>query len=158
VRKIRVYVDTSVFGGTQDEEFAEPSRRFFERVDQGEYLVLLSATTYGELERAPEGVSRVLRRLSRQEFEEVPVDAEVRALADAYLEAGIVGRASADDALHVAAATVSGADVILSWNFRHIVNYDRIRKFNAVNLMRGYRTLDVRSPLEMGYGDEAKDV
>jgi len=120
--------------------------------------VLLSATTYGELERAPEGVSRVLRRLSRQEFEEVPVDAEVRALADAYLEAGIVGRASADDALHVAAATVSGADVILSWNFRHIVNYDRIRKFNAVNLMRGYRTLDVRSPLEMGYGDEAKDV
>ena len=53
------------------------------------------------------------------------------------------------DALHVASATIAGADLILSWNFKHIVSYDRIQLFNGVNILQGYRALDIRSPLEM---------
>jgi len=87
-----------------------------------------------------------------------PLVEEAKELATLYLDGGILGRASAEDAFHVAIATVAGADLILSWNFKHIVNYERIRKFNAVNLMNGYKTLDIRSPWEMEYGDENEDV
>jgi hypothetical protein len=154
MRRIRVYVDTSVFGGTQDEEFAETSRRFFRRVQSGEYTVLLSAHTVDELMPAPDQVLGVLRDLPQHCVETVASSDEAEVLAKAYIEAGALGEASHMDALHVAAATVAGADLILSWNFKHIVCYDRIQLFNGVNVLHGYRDLDIRSPLEMDHGDE----
>ena len=74
------------------------------------------------------------------------------------MNAGVVTRTHESDALHVAAATVARADLIVSWNFRHMVNYERIRKFNGVNAMEGYPAIEIRSPLEIQYGDENKDV
>ena len=62
------------------------------------------------------------------------------------------------DATHVAAATVARADLILSWNFKHLVNYNRIRKFNGVNALKGFAQIEIRSPLEVSYGDEGEDV
>jgi len=158
VRRIRVYVDTSVFGGTQDEEFREASDLFLDRVRRGEYRILISEVTYGELEGAPEAVHRVLEDLPDAAFEQVPTGDEARALANEYIAAGVVGAGSLDDALHVATATVAGADLIVSWNFRHIVNYDRVRKFNGVNLMKGYQTVNVCSPLEVAYGAEGEGI
>ena len=69
-----------------------------------------------------------------------------------------VARRARPDAVHVAAATVAQADLILSWNFEHIVRYDRIRKFNGVNAIQGYRVLDIRSPLEIDYDGEDQDI
>jgi len=158
LRAIRVYVDTSVFGGVYDDEFAEPTNRFFERVKAGEFLVLVSQVTLDELLRAPDDVRRVLDGLPQGSFVEVPVGEDAKALARAYIDAGALGEAFVEDASHVAIAAVAGADLILSWNFRHIVNYSRIRRFNAVNLLNGYRPMDIRSPLEMEYGDEDEDV
>lgn len=153
MHKIRVYVDTSVFGGIRDGRFAEATCVFFERVSRGDYTVLVSPVTYAELEGSPAPVQEVLRGVPGTCLEEVALGTDVQALASAYIAAGVLGEASADDALHVAAATVAGADLILSWNFRHIVNYERINKFNAVNLMNGYRALDIRSPLEIAHDD-----
>lgn len=158
MHRIRVYVDTSVFGGTQDEEFAEASNRFFERVKNGEFVVLVSETTYRELTNAPEEVRRVLAALPNECVEELFVEDDAESLAEAYVSAGVLARGAEDDARHVATATVAKADLILSWNFRHIVNYDLIRKFNAVNLLNGYKPLDVHSPLEVEYGGENKNV
>ena len=155
---VRVYVDTSVFGGTQDEEFAESSRRFFQRVHRGEFSVLISQVSLDELSLAPEAVRAVLGDLSEQQVQRVAITDEVKALADAYFAAGALGRTNVDDALHVAAATVARADVIVSWNFKHIVNFQRIRRFNGVNLASGYPMLDIRSPLEMDYGDQDEDI
>jgi hypothetical protein len=70
-------------------------------------------------------------------------------LRDAYLAAGVVGAASENDAHHVALAAVARADLIVSWNFKHIVHVDKIRRFNAVNLIEGYGMIDIRSPLEV---------
>ena len=70
-------------------------------------------------------------------------------LASAYISENILGKASEGDALHVAAATVANADLILSWNFKHIVNYDRIRGFNGVNLKYGYKAMSIISPMEL---------
>ena len=155
---VRAYVDTSVFGGTQDEEFADSSRRFFQRVHGGEFSVLISQVSLDELVLAPEAVRAVLGDLPAGQVQRIAITDEITALADAYLAAGALGRSHIDDALHVAAATVARADVIVSWNFKHIVNFQRIRRFNGVNLASGYPMLDIRSPLEMDYGDQDEDV
>jgi len=158
MRQIRVYVDTSVFGGVADEEFCAPSQRFFDRVKAGDFLVLLSLHTADELAGAPEQVKQLVDSLPAECVERLTPADEVTALAEAYMAAGALGRASELDARHVAAATVARADALLSWNFRHIVNYDRIRKFNGVNVLNGYATIDIRSPLEMEYEGQDQDV
>ena len=152
--KIRVYVDTSVFGGVNDEVFSEASRLFFAQVVSGKYTVLISPNTVEELEAAPEYVRQTLRELPKSSLEWVELDDEVLALADAYIQEGVLSAGSHADALHVAAASVASADLVLSWNFRHIVRYDRVRMFNGVNALRGYRPLDIRSPLEVVYGQD----
>lgn len=151
---IRVYVDTSVFGGTQDDEFAEVTRRFFKRVLKGLYIVMVSAETLRELAKAPSAVRSLWESLPADGIEEVPTSEQVKALANEYIKAGVLGPGSASDALHVACATTAGADLILSWNFRHIVNFDRIRGFNRVNVMNGYGAMTILSPLEIGGDDE----
>jgi predicted nucleic acid-binding protein len=158
VRIPRVYVDTSVFGGVNDDEFAVPSARFFERVRRGDFVILVSLQTIAELRDAPEVVRRALADLPQRSLEAVDIDGEVESLAEAYLRAAVLSVASRGDALHVAAATVAGADLVLSWNFKHIVRYDRVRKFNGVNAVMGYRPLDIRSPLEVEHGDEGQDL
>lgn len=77
------------------------------------------------------------------------VEGEAFSLADAYIQRGILGPGSRSDALHVALATVGGVDVLVSWNFRHIVNLGRVRLFHSANLERGYPLIEIRSPLEV---------
>ena len=158
MRKIRVYLDASVFGGTRDEEFAQPSRLFFDRVRRGEFVMLLSPGTMRELASAPQEVLSDSRGFAPECMEEVPLNDEVRDLAAEYVRAGVLGESSRSDAVHVAAATVAGADLILSWNFRHLVNFNRIRGFNGVNVALGYRTMTILSPLEVAYEDQDQDV
>ena len=158
MRKLEVYVDTSVFGGTNDDEFREESMRFFDLARQGRYLLLVSRITVDELEGAPSAVRDFVRGLPPNCLQQVPVTEEVEVLAQDYLDAGALGEKSRADALHVAAATVARADLILSWNFKHIVNYDRIRRFNGINVLKGYNQIEIRSPLEIGYGDEDQEV
>jgi len=158
MRRIRIYVDTSVFGGTADEEFAVASRRFFHRVCGGEFVVLVSQITLDELTGAPDDVQQVLKDLPDDCLVHAVADEEAMALAQAYLDAGILSGSHLADAIHVATATVAGADMIVSWNFRHIVNYDRIRKYNGVNALKGYAPLEIHSPLEMLDDHEGKDL
>jgi predicted nucleic acid-binding protein len=158
MRPPRVYVDTSVFGGSQDVEFDTDSQRFFDRVRAGDFEVLVSRMVLEELASAPSHVQGVLRTLPPDRFVVLERTAETLRLADAYIDAGVLTASKRTDALHVAAATVARADLILSWNFRHMVNYDRIRGFSAVNLMQGYHPVDIRSPQELAYGREDEDV
>ena len=151
MRKIRVYVDTSVFGGIQDEEFCEASRRFFKQVHEGEFVVLLSTVTLLELEKSPDVIKTAWQSLPADSVEILPIGSDVQELAEAYVNANVLAASSHNDALHVAAATVAGADLILSWSFKHIVNFNRIRGFNSVNVSLGYRTLTILSPLEVSY-------
>lgn len=153
MHKVRVYVDTSVFGGAEDVEFAAPTRQFFERVKNGEFVLVVSAEVLRELRGAPDAVRNVLAGVPDDCLEDASISEEVISLAQAYVSGGVLDKASLADALHVAAATVSEADVIVSWNFKHVVNYERIRKYNAVNALNGYRTIEIRSPSEMTHGD-----
>ncbi len=82
-------------------------------------------------------------------MEGISLTEEAESLRDAYLRNDVVGEAQKNDALHVALASIAKADMIVSWNFKHIVHYDKIRGFNAVNLREGYLPIDIRSPLEV---------
>ncbi|MCG3130811.1 MAG: hypothetical protein FLDDKLPJ_01584 [Phycisphaerae bacterium] len=148
------YADTSVYGGVFDEEFSEASRSFFNLAGGGRFRLLVSDVLRREIERAPDHVRGFFdQQLHLMTF--VAFTREVMALRDAYLKAGILGVKSADDAAHVASAVVGGADLIVSWNFRHIVHIDKARMYNAVNQLHGYRAVEIRSPAEViEYEDE----
>jgi len=147
-RTISAYADTSVFGGVFDDEFRDPSKAFFEAVRAGRFVLVTSELVRQEIAAGPQ----VVRRL----FEDMlpvadiaTVTAETLQLQQAYLNIGIVSERFATDALHVALATVSGASMIVSWNFRHIVNFQKIPKYNAVNKLHGYGDIAIYSPLEV---------
>ena len=156
-RPIRVYVDTSVIGGCLDEEFRTASIRLFNRSRAGYALLVISDTTLAELASAPQTVRSVIEDLPKECLEFVHQNAESEVLAEEYIRQAVVSRRMLADAQHIAVATLARVDVLVSWNFRHIVNLDRIHGFNAVNLRSGYPLLEIRSPLEV-WKDDDEDV
>lgn len=151
---MKIYADTSVFGGVFDEQFAEPSRKFFDEVADGRYALVISAVVQNEIDGgAPDDVRKFFEDTTGA-ARVVKLTPDIIRLRNAYLEAGIVTEKSVEDAAHVAAATASGCQAIVSWNFKHIVHFDKIRKYNAVNDLNGYTRIEIRSPAEvLYYGD-----
>ena len=144
--KQRLYVDTSVFGGFYDVEFAEFTKPLFERFLNGEFTLLFSTVTQDELENAPENVKALVTSLKIEHTEFIETTNESVDLAALYVTEKVVGQTSYVDCLHIALATVNRADYLISWNFKHIVNVQRIRGYNAINIKNGYQQLEIRSP------------
>jgi len=149
----RVYADTSVFGGVFDAEFDAHSKAFFDQVRAGRFRLVISPVIERELAAAPDQVRAWYTDFSGLS-ESTLVTSESLQLQASYLSAGIVSERSAEDALHVALATVSLCDILVSWNFKHIVHVDKGPKYNAVNALRGYRDLAIHSPAEVVHYEE----
>ena len=145
---IRVYADTSVYGGVFDDDFGTSSRAFFEQIEAGCYRLVTSPLLREELLGAPARVREWYERFAPGS-EQVVVSEAAVLLQQAYLSAGIVGRLWEADALHVAIATTSGCRVIGSWNFKHIVSFQKIPLYNGVNLTRGFGAIAIHSPPEV---------
>ena len=117
---------------------------------------MVSEIVAAEVEDAPEGVRQRYDELMELDAEVLEVDGEVLHLADTYQARKILMPKFYDDGLHIALATIAGVDLLVSWNFRHIVHYEKIRLFGAVNKELGYAPLQIYSPREVThYGDEA---
>ena len=155
-RPMRVYADTSVFGGTCDTEFEEASRAFFDLVRASKFRLVVSAVVLDELVTAPDAVRSFFSEMLGY-IEVLEPSDEADALQEAYVDAKIVSSSHKRDAFHVASATVSGCVMIVSWNFRHIVNYRRVPLYNAVNVVAGYTPITICSPLEV-VSDEEESV
>ena len=148
--RLRVYADTSVIGGCEDDEFSRPSRQLIDRFVHGEMTLALSSLTLRELEAAPKHVRDILRAVPPHCTEIVDLSDEAEKLAARYIERGALSPGMLADALHIAVATVAGVDVLVSWNFKHMVNLSRIQIYNGVNRDMGYAILDIRTPREIG--------
>jgi predicted nucleic acid-binding protein len=148
-RKERFYIDTSVIGGCLDPEFERASRRLLDLFTTGERTALISDITVAEVRQAPREVRRLLDDIPADHVESVELDEESNALSASYVEGKVIPRRFLADAQHIAMATVARADLVVSWNFKHIVNLERIRGFNSVNVKLGYGTVEVRSPWEV---------
>jgi len=153
--KQRIYIDTSVVGGYFDEEFKEATIKLFERLDKNEIIFVVSDLLDLELLNAPPHVKEHLLQYSADKFERIELTQEAIQLADNYITEKVVGKTSLEDCRHIALATINKVDVLSSWNFKHIVNLDRIRGYNSVNLRLGYSIIEIRSPKDLvKYGDE----
>lgn len=151
----RIYIDTSVVGGYFDEEFKEATSMLFQRLENREVRFVVSDLLDLELINAPTHVKELLFKYPPDFFERVELTDEAVKLADTYIEGKVVGRTSVEDCRHIAMATIYKVDVLASWNFKHIVNLDRINGYNSVNLRLGYTMIEIRSPKDLvNYGDE----
>mgnify|MGYP001221603025 FL=1 len=102
-----------------------------------------------ELSRAPKNVRELLYKFTPDKFERVYLTEESVKLADAYISEKVVGKISLEDCRHIALATINRVDVLASWNFKHIVNLDRIKGYNSVNIKLGYPIIEIRSPKDL---------
>ena len=144
---LSIYIENSVIGGYFDDEFKNFTHKLFEKFRNGTYKPIVSSHVIAELENgAPEYVKEVLKTIN---YEEHIVNDEMLELAKKYMEQKIVSKNYYSDALHIAVATILRVDVMVSWNFKHIVNLGKIKLFNSVNLKEGYSILEIRSPREV---------
>ncbi|EKO16383.1 MULTISPECIES: hypothetical protein [Leptospira] len=144
----RVYVDTSVYGGYFDKEFSDWTEKFFEEVDEEKFKIVVSPLVTWELRNSPVWVREFYSRYY-SESETLRITKEVMTLGDAYLLNKVVGESSRRDCIHIACATIAKVDVLISWNFKHIVRLDRIQGYNLVNGKLGYSVLEIRNPMEV---------
>ena len=145
----RVYIDTSIIGGYFDEEFEFYTKLFFEKVEQGKFKIIISDILITELQGAPDEVLTFYDSVSPTQVEYVEQTKDSIRLGEEYLNEGVVGKASRTDCRHIALATLINADILVSWNFKHIVNIKRIRGYNSVNIKNGHRILEIRTPREI---------
>lgn len=149
MKKLRVYVDTSVIGGCHDAEFKIWSDALIEDFAHRRYIPVLSDVTAAEINAAPQTVRAVYRDLVTIPAEIIAVNEEALGLVEDYAAQGVLGQRFRNDMLHIALASIAEVDVLVSWNFKHIVRLDKIRLFNAVNLAQGYKPLAIHSPREV---------
>ena len=152
--KLRIYIDTSVVGGYFDEEFSDATIRLFDRLENKEIVFVISDLLELELIGAPQNVRELLYNFSADKFERIQLTDDAIQLADTYITEKVVGKTSLEDCRHIALATIYKVDVLASWNFKHIVNLDKIKGYNSVNYRLGYAMIEIRSPIDLvNYGD-----
>ena len=147
--RLMIYIDTSVIGGCLDKEFQNASRQLIDKFKQGEMIAVISELTTLELKDAPQEVRDIIREIPEENIDYEELTEEAVNLARKYIVEGVIGEGKLVDAEHIAIATLNRVDVLVSWNFRHIVNLSKIRGYNSVNLKYGYPLLEIRSPLEV---------
>ena len=153
--KQKIYIDTSIVGGYFDEEFKEATMKLFERLVNNEVTFVVSDLLDLELLNAPQHVKELLHNYSADKFYRIDLTEEAIKLADTYVAEKVVGKSNLEDCRHIALATIHKVDILASWNFKHIVNLDRIKGFNSVNLRLGYSMIEIRSPKDLiKYGND----
>lgn len=153
----RYYIDTSVIGGCFDDEFMNWSNAFFDEIIKGEKIAVISDLTIRELDLAPDPVKIKFNEIPDNFIENIITLDEAYVLAEQYVKEEAISKKFLEDAIHIANATINMVHALVSWNFKHIVNLERIKRYNAVNLKYGYSILEIRSPIEVLNPDRNED-
>ena len=147
--KQRIYADTSVLGGCFDDEFDKHSLQLIGQFKKGEKILVASDLMLRELQDAPPAVDDLFNSIPVEFVEFVMLDQEAKFLARKYIEEQTISEKFLVDAQHIALASINRVDVLVSWNFKHIVNLRRIHLYNATNLKYDYPLIEIRSPREV---------
>ena len=148
-RTKRIYIDTSVVYGALSQKFGQDTKPFWNAFQRGEIVIIASDVLKEELERSPQSVRGFFATLPESRIEWVASTLESNRLSAQYIAENVVGQSSINDCKHIALATIHHVDVLVSWNFKHIVNDDRIRGYNSVNMKLGYSQINIRTPYEV---------
>lgn len=153
MHKLKVYIDTSVIGGCFDKEFSEWSNKLFDEFINGNMIAVISDIISDELEKAPEYIQNKIKEIPIPNIIQIWKNDEADIIAKKYVEYNAISKKFYNDALHIAIATINKVDILVSWNFKHIVNYNRIKLYNSINMMNSYQLIEIRTPREV-VGDE----
>lgn len=150
---MKLYLDTSVLGAVLDQEDARrvaASNAVLQSIAARDHIGVISNVVQEELEQAPDHVRRaILDALADIEFELVPESEESRNLFSSYEALEVVPARYRNDLRHVAVASASHVDALVSWNFRHLVNVRTRRAVHSVNVRLGYPLIEIVSPEEV---------
>ena len=155
MRRLKIYLDTSVinFAVSDNPEMAlrkGATVSLIERINKSEYSGYISELVLVEIDKSDEARRIVLRNyLKTTNVEILPNSSEAEQLADKYVMEEIIPEKYRDDAVHIALATISGIDFIVSWNFEHMVKTKTRRGVKAVNELFGYQFVDIVTPEEV---------
>lgn len=144
-----IYVDTSVFGGCFDDEFKEYSNKLLDEFKKGTSKMMISDLVMRELKNAREEIREQPLKIPFKHLIHTKNPLKVITLANKYIAGGALAKSDYADAVHIATATMQGADIVASWNFKHMVNTDKVKIFNAINKGEGYRTIEIMTPREI---------
>ena len=145
----RIYIDTSVVGGCFDKEFAPWSNGLVKDIRLGHFQCVVSEIVSAEIEDAPAVVRQKYEEIRTLGVEELFLSEDVEGLLNGYRKHRILADKLRNDMLHIAFATFAKVDILVSWNFKHIVHFDKIKQFNAVNIEQGYQPIAIHSPREV---------
>lgn len=158
MKKLKIYLDTSVISYLLAEDTPEKmadTHKLWEQIKAGEYNVALSTVTLDELNRCPEPKrQQLIRFIDQINFEMQTITDDSLTLAEKFIDFGILRKKSMDDCQHLAAAILSGSDVVVSWNFKHIVNAKTIKGMRIITTAEGYKDVIICSPTMLIEGEE----
>lgn len=161
MNRLKVYLDTSVVSYLYQEDAPEKMQDtllLWELFKQDVYEVYVSDIVFREIDRcSEEKLNILLDYLDQIEYHELETDSNTIELAGKFIDFGILKKKSFDDCQHIAAAILAGCDVIISWNFKHIVNVKTVKGVKVITTLEGYKDLLIYPPsvlLEEGDDDE----
>lgn len=157
MKKQRIYVDTSVIGGCFDEEFERWSNGLLIDFKKQIFTPVLSEVIEAEIADSPEFVVSKYKEFFDCNAEFLEVKDDALTLTQVYIRKKVLQNKYYRDMLHIALASVNNIDVLVSWNFKHIVRFDKIRLFNAINIEEGYKQLEIYSPMEITFHGKSKN-
>ena len=153
VRNFKIYLETSIFNTYFDEVRLERrfyTRKLFDDIEKGKYDAFVSQIVLRELQRAEEPKrTAMLRLLNEYKIKEVKWEDAIDSLAIVYIQEGVVPQKRRLDALHIAAATIHGLDIVVSYNCRHIARAKSFLLANAANKREGYKEILLHTPEEV---------
>lgn len=154
MRKLKLYLETSVWNfifADDAPEKRDMTKMFFASIKENLYEIFVSEVVIREINDAPESKRMALFDLVNEYAPvELETTEEANELTEIYMNRGIVPQDKRDDAFHVAIATASEMDALITWNYQHLANLRKSELFNAVNLERGYtKRLEIVTPMEV---------
>ena len=153
MKKIKYYLDTTIFNfvfAEGDTEKKDITMKFFDDLPSLSEGVYISDEVIREMSRAPEPRRSQLEGLIRETNPLLlEIDLETEELAERYIREGIIPEKYRSDAIHNAVAVTNGIDVIVSWNFEHIVKLKTRVMVDGVNKLLGYHEIEICSPEEV---------
>jgi len=150
----KIYLETSVlnfvFADDSPDKKAD-TIKLFKEIREGKYIPFTSDYVKEEIDDATDLKKRYGMNdlIIEYNIERLQKTERIECLAEEYVKEGIIPEKYKTDAIHIAAATVYGLDIILSWNFQHIVKRKTILKTGEVNLRNGYNKVEIYSPSEV---------
>ena len=150
MKKLKLYLDTSTIShlfASDTPHKMDDTNLLWADLIKGKYNIFISPVVISEIKKCPEPrQSLMFEKLEQIKFQILNESDEVYMLADEYIKGGVLNEKSRDDCLHIAYAVIYNCDVIVSWNFKHLVNIRTINGVRAVSSLEGYKGIDIITP------------